>query len=181
MKSYEVSVTELVFVKDELKKSDIILVAGGSRAELAKEAFRLYKEGYADFILVSGGKNKKLTSHETECNFLCDILIQLGVPKTQLIREDQASNTVENAIFSKQKCDEQKLVIHRAILVCKAFHSRRCKMTYQIHMDDAIDFCVSPIVDERNISAENWYEDDHKKKLVLNELYKIGTYFVDNI
>lgn len=181
MKSYYTSVTDIVFVKDELKKSDIILIAGGSRAELAEEAFRLYNDGFADYILVSGGKNKKLTSHETECDFLCDILIQMGVPETQLIREDQASNTVENAIFSKQKCEEHKRVVTSAILVCKAYHSRRCKMTYQIHMDDSVDFCVSPIIDERNISSENWFEDDHKKKLVLSELFKIGTYFNQNI
>ena len=181
MKSYYTSVTEIVFVKDELKKSDIILIAGGSRAELAEEAFRLFKAGIADYILVSGGKNKKLTSHETECDFLCDILIQKGVPEVQLIREDQASNTVENAIFSKQKCKERNMIIKSAILVCKAYHSRRCKMTYQIHMDDTIDFCVSPIIDERNISSENWFKDDSKKKLVLSELYKIGTYFVQNI
>lgn len=181
MKSYITSVTEIVFVRDELKKSDIILIAGGSRAELAEEAFRLFKDGFADYILVSGGKNKKLTRHETECDFLCDILIQKGVPEEQLIRENQASNTAENAIFSKQKCEEHNMIINSAILVCKAYHSRRCKMTYQIHMDDTIDFCVSPIIDERNISSENWFEDDSKKKLVLSELHKIGTYFVQNI
>ena len=48
-------------------------------------------------------------------------------------------------------------------------------------MDDSVDFCVSPIIDERNISSENWFEDDHKKKLVLSELFKIGTYFNQNI
>ena len=60
MKSYYKSITDIVFVKDELKKSDIIIIAGGSRAELADAAYSLFEKGYADLILVTGGKNKKI-------------------------------------------------------------------------------------------------------------------------
>lgn len=181
MKSYYKSITDIVFVKDELKKSDIIIIAGGSRAELAVAAFSLFEKGYADLILVTGGKNKKLIDFETECDFLCDILIKKGVPETQLIRESRSTNTVENAIFSKQKLEENRMAIKSAILVCKGFHSRRCKMTFQIFMDDSIDFCVSSIVDERNIAAGNWFEDVGKKQIVLSELRKIGTYFIEQL
>jgi uncharacterized SAM-binding protein YcdF (DUF218 family) len=179
MKPYYQSVTEIVFLKDEIKKSDIILIAGGRKAELAYEAYRLIEKGYADLILVSGGKNDNILEFGTECDFLCDILINKGVPEAQIIREDKASNTVENAIFSKQKLVENNKTIRSAILVCKGFHSRRCKITYQIFMDDNIEFYVSSIVDDRNITSDNWFEDEKKKDIVLNELKKIGTYFIE--
>ncbi len=181
MKSYYETVTEIVFVKDEIKKSDIIMIAGGSRVELANEAYNLFRKGYAEFILVSGGKNKKIVGFDTECDFLCDALIKKGVPESQLIRENKSSNTVENAAFSKILLEEKKMSIKSAILVCKGFHSRRCKLTYQIYMAENVDFCVSTIIDERNITSDNWFEDEIKKGIVLNELRKIGTYFIDQI
>lgn len=52
-------ITRFVFVEDELEKSDIIFIPGGSHPELGEFAAELYKKGYADTIMPSGGVSIK--------------------------------------------------------------------------------------------------------------------------
>lgn len=56
-------------------------------------------------------------TYETEWEFLRDVLIKNGVPKERILREDMATFTYENAIYSRQVTDQAGLNIKKAILV----------------------------------------------------------------
>ena len=43
--------------------------------------------------------------YETEWEFLKEVLIKNGVPEEKILREDQATFTYENAIYSRQITD----------------------------------------------------------------------------
>lgn len=113
--------------------------------------------------------------YETECDYLCDILRRCGVPERAILREDQATFTYENAIFSRKRAEELGLQIHRAILCCQAFHARRCLMYYQEQFPDT-EFLVCPVV-TKGISRGSWYQTRQGIDRVLGELERCGGQF----
>lgn len=86
---------------------------------MAEKAAELYGQGYAPYILPSGrysitmGKFAGVQSkkeiydgdYETEWEFLKTVLMKNKVPEEAILREDQATFTYENAIYSRQVTD----------------------------------------------------------------------------
>ncbi len=174
-------ITEFIFAETALEPADIILVPGGSPIQLAERAARLYYENFAPYILFSGHHTPNLPAEITECDYLTKVACALGVPEQAIIRERRARNTFENATFSWQALQAQSLAVKKAILVCKHFHSRRALLTYQSVFPPGVAFYVAPVIDERDIRQDNWYEDESKIKKVMSEVEKIGRYFADRI
>ena len=179
MKKEYMDITKFIFVKDEIEKADIIMIPGSSRIELAIETARIYNSGLANRVLVSGGKNKKL-KNKTEARFLKDVLIKNGVRAQDIILEDKAKNTYENAKYSYRQCILNKISMKKIIVVCKSYHSRRVKLAYEEVFPESCEIIIVPIIDRDNITSNNWYEDSMKKKIVFGEVEKIGKYMNKN-
>ena len=174
-------ISELVFVKTEIKPADIILVPGGSQPQLMEKAAELYKQGLAPYILPSGHFNPKISEYSSEWEFLKAIGLKLGVPEEKILKEDQARHTFDNAEFSLKVIKENKLQVKRAILVCKAYHSRRALLTYQAVFPKDVEFFVAYVSDKREIRKDNWFLEEEKIKIVMGEVVKIGKYFEPHI
>ena len=183
--------TEFIFVKDQPQKADIIFIPGGAYGEIAENAARLYDEGYAPKILVSG-RYSILTGHfsgaltplvyrsrsySTECEFLSDVLSDNHIPADVILKEEHSTYTYENALFAKTLADQEGLSIKTAILSCQAYHAKRCLLYYQLVFPET-RFFVCPAV-TRDISRENWPEDSEKIDLVLGEVERCGNQFHD--
>lgn len=96
--------TNMIFLEDQLEKSDIIFIPGSGHAALAHTAARLYHSGLAPLILPSG-KYSKLTGYfpgpsdqdeeitppkssgvwESEWDFLHDVLTLDHVPESAIL------------------------------------------------------------------------------------------------
>ena len=186
-------ITKFIFIKDEPEKVDIIFIPGSSNWVLAETAARLYKEGVAGKIMPSGmyfyqfGRfmNERVTDvrykgvYRTEAEFLASVLIKNGVPEENVIKEERATNTYENAIFSKELIKEMGIEVKTAILCPQAFHARRAFMTYS-HLFPDTEFYVVP-TDTQGITAGNWHKTERGIQVVLGELKKCGEYFENYI
>jgi uncharacterized SAM-binding protein YcdF (DUF218 family) len=117
--------------------------------------------------------------YETEWDFERDVLIRNGVSEKAILMENHSGHTVENAFFSKETVDGLNLDIKAAIICCKAFHARRCLMTYGWAFPDT-RFIICP-VDTQGISRDNWYRTEYGREKVLSELAKCGSYFRDAV
>ena len=182
-------ITKFIFIKDEPEKADIIFIPGSSNWVLAETAARLYKEGKAGKIMPSWmyvyqcGRfmNERVTDerykgvYRTEAEFLASVLIKNGVPEENVIKEERATNTYENAIFSKELIKEMGIEVKTAILCPQAFHARRAFMTYS-HLFPDTEFYVVP-TDTQGITASNWHKTERGIQVVLGELKKCGEYF----
>ena len=194
-------ITDFIFLEDRPEKADVIFVPGGNYPDAARHAAFLYHQGYAPYILPSGkysivkgkfelpkqdtadrgrtgpesGSPEDFGRFETECDYLCDILAQEGVPQEAVIREDQATFTYENAIYSRIKLETLDRIPERAILCCQAFHARRSLMYYQEQFSDT-EFLVCPVV-TRGISRDTWFQFDEGIDTVLGEVERCGSQF----
>ena len=186
-------ITRFVFVEDKIEKSDIIFIPGGSDPELGEYAAEIYKKGFAEFVMPSGGvsvktnkfngvKSKKeiySKNYLTDCEFLADVLVINGVPDNAIIWEDKSGYTKENAYLSRKVADEKGIEVKKAIICCKSFHARRSLMCYQFAFPNT-EFFVSPVPYFQNgieISAENWYKTEVGIKRVLGEVQRYGNQF----
>lgn len=186
------NITDFIFVEDdlsEINEVDVIFMPGSSRYQLPEHIANLYHKGFTKYILPSGKYSSKHNAfatknvvgtqydntYETEWAFCQDVLLKNGVPNEVILKEDASTNTYENALFSKKTLDEHNLKIHKAIIVCQAFHARRVLMTYSVVFPD-VDFYISPI-DTQGINKANWLESAHGIERVLGEMEKCGKYF----
>ncbi|MFR7973488.1 MAG: YdcF family protein [Lacrimispora saccharolytica] len=180
--------TDFIFLEDQPQKADVIFVPGNGWPQMARRAAELWKEGTAPWILPSGrysitkGKFSGVRTmeerypgpYETEWKFLRDVLIKEGVPGEAILKEDQASYTYENAIFSRQVTDAAGIQVRRGIICCQSHHARRCRMYYQLLYPDT-EFLVVPSNTE--VAKENWYRSEHGIDLVLGEVERCGGQF----
>lgn len=179
MKFYQ-CITEFVFVEDQPEPADIIFLPGGNYPDAARNAAALYHAGYAPYIMPSGrysisdGKFER-QGFETECDYLSEILRMEGVPDSAILRENQATYTYENAIYSRRKLMELDLPVKKALISCQAFHARRCLMYYQEQFPQ-VDFLVCPVV-TRGIDKKSWRRTDEGIDTVLGEVERCGGQF----
>lgn len=190
-------ITKFVFVKDEIEKADIIFIPGANYPELGECAADLYKRGYADKIMPSGGvsikggrfggvrggvKSKKeiyCKDYSTDYEFLSDVLQINGVSADAIIEESTSGWTKENAYFSRKVADDKSLDIKKAILCCRNFHARRALMFYQFAFPE-VKFFVHPVTTYDNdveITPDNWYTIEIGVKRVLGEIQRYSNQF----
>jgi uncharacterized SAM-binding protein YcdF (DUF218 family) len=186
-------ITSFIFLEDEPQNADIIFIPGGSWPELAERAAILWNEGYAPFILPSGKYSSKrgffpgsMTKSDiyngkyiTEWEFLSEVAKKSGVIEEAILCEDSAENTIENAFKSKEVTDIKGLNINRAIICCKAFHARRCLMSYSWAYPET-EFFLCP-VETQNTNKYNWHTTVEGIERVMGELYRCGNMFKDAI
>lgn len=176
---------DFIFAEGKPEEADIIFVPGNGYPEMAERAAELYLEGYAPYVLPSGKYSVTLgkfagvqtkqelykEDYETEWEFLRDVLIKKGVPKDKILREDQATFTYENAIYSRQVTDSHGIQVKKALLCCKTYHARRSLMYYQLLYPEA-QITVCPACPD-GITRENWRKTEKGVTAVTGEIDRI--------
>ena len=182
-------IEDFIFIEDKPEKADVIFIPGNGYPQMAERAAQLYRQGLAPKVLPSGKYSVTLGkfagvldkrdgyngNYETEWEFLQQVLIKNGVPSECILKEDMATFTYENAIFSRQVADKVGLKIKKAILCCKSYHSRRSLMYYQLLFPDT-EFFVVP-VDADGITRENWRKTEEGIEAVTGEINRIMKQF----
>ncbi len=186
-------ITNFIFIEDKPQKVDAIFLPGGSHPEQPEYAAELYRKGYAKWLIPSGGVSVKRDKwpgvrskadiycgdYQSDCEFFTDVFVKNGVPADAIVGEDKSGHTRDNAFLSRKLVDENGLEINTAIIVCKAFHARRCLMLYQMAFPDTT-FYVCPVVC-MGITKDNWYKSEQGIDRVLGELARCGNQFVGDI
>ncbi|TLS50773.1 YdcF family protein [Paenibacillus antri] len=168
-------ISDFMFFETNIEKSDVIVIPGASHPQLAEKAAGLYHAGIAPYILPSGGATPHVKT--TEWEFLRDVGLSLGVPPDAILKEDQATNTFENARFSLNALHQHGIQPKKVVLVCKNYHARRALLTYQFVFPRETGFYVSPVIDKTGTTRDNWYLSETRINYVMNELEKVGKYF----
>jgi uncharacterized SAM-binding protein YcdF (DUF218 family) len=142
--------------------ADVIVVLGGgtvpqlyprpsveinSAGNRVLYAARLYKQGAAPNILLSGGNIDWMadSSTSTPASEMANILDLTGIPQKAIWLENQSLNTIENALYCKQILQTNH--INRIILVTSAMHMPRAKALFEAQGLEVIaapaDFAVT--------------------------------------
>lgn len=184
-------ITSFIFLSDEPQPADIIFIPGNGHAGPSELAAQLYREGYASRILPSGryaigtegfcgqksGAREYVGRFDTEWAFMRHVLLENGVPESAILREDEATYTYQNAIFSRKRTDSESLTIRRAIICCMPVHARRARMYYETLFPEA-DLLVCPVKDAP-VTRDAWMHEPDGIDTVLGEMERCGKQFHD--
>ncbi|NMB62761.1 MAG: YdcF family protein [Chloroflexi bacterium] len=123
----------------DIPTADAIVVLGGgtepaipprrsveinSAGDRVFAAARLYREGKAPVLILSGGNIDWLSNNaSTPADQMADMLSFLGVPSSALILENTSQNTYENALHTKAIMEEKGF--DQVLLVTSAIHMPR--------------------------------------------------------
>ena len=103
-----------------LKKADALIVLGGEPSARPLLAAKLFKEGVAYKVFVTGigdaDRNRQ-------------ILLASGVPRDVIVLEPKASSTYTNARLLKPMLEAYN--VHTALIVTSPFHTRRALATFR--------------------------------------------------
>ena len=184
-------IEDFIFLSDAPAPADIIFVPGNGHALPSELAAQLYLKGYAPHILPSGryaigtsgfagqksGVRRYEGAFETEWVFMRHILMENGVPAQAILREDEATYTYQNAIYSRRRTDKEKIVVSRAIICCMPVHARRCRMYYEtLYPQAELLVCPAP---GAAITKDNWLKTAEGIDTVLGEMERCGGQFHD--
>ncbi|MGI6005018.1 MAG: YdcF family protein [Christensenellales bacterium] len=121
--------------KEDIRAVDAIFVPGCKVMPSGRPSFslqkridraaQLYKEGYAGYIVVSGGKGPN--EPEAEGDVMARELIAQGIPEESILIENESSSTRENVRNSLSIMRRHD--IESVMVVTSEFHLMRAKWT----------------------------------------------------
>lgn len=179
-------ITEYIFLENKIEQSDVIFIPGCARPEHTEEAARLYQAGYGSLLIPSGGFSKAQggfqgvkkgaekygTDFSCEAEFLETVLLKNGVPPEAILKETEATYTLENAEKTKALLRKKNISVNQAILCCKAHHARRSYLYYSMVFPE-VNILVHPVPVD-GITRKDWYKTESGRKIVFGELSRMG-------
>ena len=118
------------------KKSDLIIVLGNKVEESGipskrlqyrlNKSYELFQAGLAPIIIVSGGIGKEGFD---EAEIMATYLIEKGIPKERIIRDNQGVTTYASALNSRSIMTQNNT--HSIIIVSQYFHLLRSKIAFE--------------------------------------------------
>lgn len=110
----------LLCVSVPMSSANVIIVLGGEPLARPLEAARLYKDGVAPRVFVTGAGDAG------ECK---RVLMGAGVPAKAITLENKSTTTYTNATLLKPLLEEAK--VNSALIVTSPFHTRRALATFR--------------------------------------------------
>ncbi len=119
-------------VNHALRKADCIMALGSNDTRVAGHAARLYIDGWAPLLVMSGGLGNFTAGkwEKPEADTFKDIAIAAGVPTDRILVENRSTNTGENVKFTQAMLEQHGISPASFILVQKPFMERRTLATF---------------------------------------------------
>jgi hypothetical protein len=152
---------------EDLKTYDYGIVLGGmsvndedmNRVQFYRGVDRLiqtidlYKRGVIKKIIFTGGSGRLLHPEMKEGEELKPYILKMGVKEEDLYVENESQNTRQNAVFTKELIDKEKLT-GSYLLITSAFHMRRSLGCFK-----KVGIAVTPYSTDRYGGKNKWEFD----------------------
>jgi len=161
---------ELQFVPEsELPQAAAIVVLGGATkpafaprpgVDLGEEgdrvlyAAKLYQEGKAPWVILSGGRIRWRGNGPSESMDMAELVQGMGVPKQVILQDHRSLNTYENAVNVRQILETQGLN-KPVLLVTSALHMPRSLLIFRRQGMQAIAAPTDFLVTERDLQISS--------------------------
>ncbi|MGW4980281.1 YdcF family protein [Streptomyces mirabilis] len=117
----------------ELRPCSTGIGLGSHDLGVASHTARLYRQGLFPVIVFTGGNSPttKARFPRGEAVHYGEHALELGVPAEAVLVEPKATNTGQNAVFSRQVLAEAGIVPESVLVVCKPYEERRSYATFR--------------------------------------------------
>ena len=161
---------------DKLEKADAIAVFSGDSGARTERAVELLKEGYGDYLILSGGK---VYDDVTMAELMKNHAIKLGVDESKILIDDEASTTNENAEFTTNIIEENNF--KSVIVVTSDYHTRRSKLAMEKSLENTLidgeKVKVSVIPSKEKKFTTKWWTSGNSILIIISEYLKLVGYW----
>lgn len=161
-----------------IEKSDVIIGLGSHDTRTADRSAELYLQGFAPYLLFSGGFGR-LTAKDwakSEAEIFSEIALKKGVNPEALIIENKSTNTGENLTFSMKLMNEMKINVNKVILVHKPYMERRALATWLNLFPNIKAIVTSPQMSYDVYINESPITKDETINIIVGETQRIKLY-----
>ena len=173
---------KILIFKNNLTKSDAILILMGSLPERVLEASDLYHEGFSDTIMIVkthqqgfSALNNRFVTLPGESELAKTVLVELGVPEGSIkIIPGLARSTLEEATAINEFLKDQS-DIDTVILVTSAEHSLRASKIFRrafSQLDHSVTIISCPSR-YSEFKPDQWWTDKESTEAVIMEYGKL--------
>lgn len=128
------------------RKADaIVVISGGDTSARTAEAIKLYQQGYASTLILSGAAADK--SGPSNAQAMQQQAVNAGVPGVNTIIEENSETTDQNAQNTMALVKQRGYT--SIILVTSAYHQRRALLEFQ-HYGKDINIRSHPISEDKD-------------------------------
>lgn len=127
-KKYDLGIILTGVTHNRFENSDRVHFTRG--ADRVLHPVQLYKEGYIQKILVSGGSGAVTPGELREAEEIKRVLLLANIPEDDIIVEKESRNTYENAQFTAEII-ERDFKDAKLLLITSAFHMRRSEACFE--------------------------------------------------
>lgn len=147
-------------LNDHGENADCIVVLGSIKAAKYRVplAVRAFFERRAEKIMLCGGKTRNFPSGTmTEAENMYEKALELGVPKTSIISENNSQNTIENILYSLLELQRSMSLdkVKSVLLVTTTYHMRRSLHLARYLFPAHISVYPCP-ADDTTTKRDNW-------------------------
>ncbi len=150
-KSYQVGILLTGVTKSNFTPNDRIYFQRSS--DRVTHTLQLYKLGHIKKILISGGSGT-LRARSKEADELFLVLQMMGVPKEDLIIENQSDNTHQSAVAVK-KLIGNIYQPQECLLITSGYHMRRSRACFKKAGYETDTFSVDFLSNKRRFMPDN--------------------------
>lgn len=159
--------------EDPLETSDAIFVFGAKTPLRAEKAAQLYKEGWANKLVMSGHGPFSERGDVTEAEMYRDIAVAAGVPSERILLETRSITIPDNVRSSLNLFDEIGFAPHRLIIVSSPYAQRRGWCLFKKYTPDTIHIIRQNCDTGKHYSRDGWFTNPEGIKVILNEFIKM--------
>lgn len=128
----------------------VVAISGGDTSARTAEAIRLYQNGWAKKLVLSGAALDDLSP--SNAAVMRHQALEAGVPADAILIDQDSRTTLQNAAFVHQIFKDNN--IKSIILVTSAYHQRRASLEFGRYQD--IEVRNHPVPSDRQWSALWW-------------------------
>lgn len=162
---------------NSLTYADAIVVVSGDTDRLP-HAISLYKRGISPTLILSGATRE---SSRSNARIMESQATKEGIPKKAIILEEKATNTYENALYTKDIIPSKGF--KKLILVTSPYHQRRTYETFKHVLNGHDVVLLNSPATSSSWRTDNWWVSEKNMRLTKEEIMKIfwikirGEYF----
>lgn len=160
--------------------ADLIVILGGGTADRLIKGISLFKEGFADKVLMTGFPELNSELIPAYIKWRAKYVVDAGVPRSSLILDGSAKSSMEEAALVRDYLINNH--IHKALIVSDPPHLRRLSYIYSSIFKSHRDLSYILISSEPVWwNPERWWKNKYSAQFLISEVIKFMYFFINNI
>jgi len=160
--------------EDKIEKADLIFVFGSKTPLRILRAVDLYKSGFSDLLIISGGnpfyeKENKIS----EAKRYKGIALEAGISEEDIITEDKSITIPDNVRSSLNLLDKKGVSYKSIILINSPYVQRRGWAHFKKYLPESVKLIRVNSETADKYQRDNWYKNSEGISVIANEFIKM--------